>query len=204
MICQLSSQVPSNSKQMSFLCSLYEEYIRLYDKYKGKFSSDNVDEVPELTTLVPEGTILTIADKGLGFVLLPIEWYVSQFAVQAKKGGHIVTNMTAGQCLNHLSATIQNFRNCLGLTERLALKKVFKPMSIKITVGLLKLIPKIHKIKAFDSNSWKQLPSRPIRGAERCPLNPYSKALCTLLQDLHKLVRVKMGEQYPLVLGVVV
>ena len=73
--------------------------------------------------------------------------------------------------------------------------------SPKCSIGVLKLVPKVHKIATFDSNSWELLPSRPIRGAENCPVNPYSKTLCKLLQELHSRVKDIMNIKYPVILG---
>ena len=49
--------------------------------------------------MIPEGTILSTSDKNLGPVLLPIDWYVQQYEVQADIGNHVLTNMSADQCL---------------------------------------------------------------------------------------------------------
>ena len=53
-------------------------------------------------------------------------------------------------------------------------------------IGVLKVTPKIQKLRIIDADSWKHLTSRPIRGAENCPLNPASKALCGMFQHLLK------------------
>ena len=150
---------------------------------------------------IPSGTILTIADKGLGFVLLPIEWFVEQYKIQSIKGGHIKTNLSNGQCLKFLNTEIQVFRKSLDREEADILKTVFKKTVFKEAVGVLKLIPKIHKVKDLIPSVWKELPSRPIRGAENCPLKPYSKSLCKLLQELHAVLKVHMGSRYPVVMG---
>ena len=72
----------------------------------------------------------------------------------------------------------RHFPEEMAEAKKMDLKNFFKPSSPKYRVGVLKLIPKIHKLSKFDNNSWKDLPSRPIRGAENCPVNPYSKTLC--------------------------
>ena len=123
---------------------------------------------------MPEGTILAGSDKGLGLCLLPIDWYIKQYEVQSIKGGHILTKMSKDQCINQLKETIQIFRQTLGPEERNIIKSIFVKGSPKCSIGVLKLVPKVHKIATFDSNSWELLPSRPIRGAENCPVNPYS------------------------------
>ena len=124
---------------------------------------------------MPNGTILAIADKGLGLVLLPIEWYEAQYEVQSTKGGHILTKMSNEQCINFLKEAIQECRANLFPVERAELLDNFEKVNPKTAIGILKLVPKIHKIKEFNIHSWKYLPSRPRRGAENCPIDPYSK-----------------------------
>ena len=59
----------------------------------------------------------------------------------------------------------------------------FSPSSYKI--GVLKLVPKIHKLVGpFTVNSWKDLKSRPIRGAEQDPMKIPSKALYSLMHKM--------------------
>ena len=49
----------------------------------------------------------------------------------------------------------------------------------------MKLVPKVHKLKGpISLDSWKQLKSRPIRGAENDPIKDPSKALYSLLQEM--------------------
>ena len=48
------------------------------------------------------------------------------------------------------------------------------------------------------------LPSRPIRGAENCPINPYSQALCKMLQEMHLTLKEMLktrGIGFPLIYG---
>jgi hypothetical protein len=49
----------------------------------------------------------------------------------------------------------------------------------------MKILPKVHKLKDEITNvSWKSLTGRPIRGAEQCPTNAPSIALCKLIQQM--------------------
>jgi hypothetical protein len=46
-------------------------------------------------------------------------------------------------------------------------------------------ISKVHKLKEeINAQSWKKLTGRPIRGAEQCPTNAPSIALCKLIQTM--------------------
>ena len=58
-------------------------------------------------------------------------------------------------------------------------------------IGVLKLLPKVHKLKTFiDPETWKILSSRPIRAAETDPMKELSLILKSLLQDLLKKFRL--------------
>ena len=55
----------------------------------------------------------------------------------------------------------------------------------KHRIGVMKLVPKVHKLKGtLHKDSWKELTSRPIRGAETDPMREPSKVLYTLLQEM--------------------
>ena len=201
---QLISQSPTNSKQVEFYSNLYEKYVDQKKEYFDKLSESHFLDSPEVHKMIPVGTILTTSDKGLGPCLLPIDWYIDQYKVQAQKGNHIPTNMSSEECIHFLKTAIDRFRSALNPEERSILKKFFANCNPNFRVGILKLVPKVHKLSVFTSMSWKSLPSRPIRGAENCPINPYSKALCKMLQDMHstlKEVLSKNGIEFPVIYG---
>ena len=123
--------------------------------------------------------------------LLPIDWYKHQYQVQKEKGGHIDTGLAEDECLQIIFKAIFDFRNELNGNQKELFKKYFKKCKPNYRVGVMKLVPKIHKIAApFNSEAWKKLPSRPIRGAENCPINGYSIALCKMLQEMHLQIKV--------------
>ena len=201
---QLMSQSPSNSYQLEFYSIMYNNYVESKDQFFGQLEEGHFIESSETLKLTPKGTILTSSDKGLGPCLLPVEWYVEQYKVQAEKGKHAVTGLSSDQCINLLKVTIQNFRSTLKVKERELLKQYFVGGNPNFRVGVMKIIPKIHKITDFSSQAWTKLPSRPIRGAENCPINPYSQALCKILQEMHKTLRVELckhGIVFPLIYG---
>ena len=201
---QLSSQAPSNSKQVEFFATMFEGYKVQINKLQRELSTVHFIDSPEVTNIVPEGTILTLSDKNLGPVLLPIDWYIKEYDVQSVKGSHVVTGLSADQCIHLLKKNINDFRSALVPEEKIFLRKYFSHSSPDMKVGVMKIIPKIHKLSSFDNQSWKNLPSRPIRGAENCPVNPYSKALCEILQEMHSTLKVIMtnnGTGFPLIYG---
>ena len=201
---QLISQSPSNSRQIEFYTTMYNQYVEHKDDFYNHLSEGHFIDKPSVQNLLPAGTILTVSDKGLGPCLLPVDWYIEQYKVQSKKGNHVLINMSADQCINFLKSAIQTFRSELCSEGRSALKTYFANCNPNYRVGVLKLVPKIHKLSTFDSTSWKKLPSRPIRGAENCPINPYSRALCKMLQEMHsslKIVFSDAGIAFPLIYG---
>ena len=201
---QLISQTNSNSRQIDFYTTMYNQYFDHKGNFYDHLSEGHFMDRPAIQKLLPDGAILTVTDKGLGPCLLPIEWYIDQYNVQSQKGNHIQTNMSKDQCINFLKAAIQNFRSELCPEERALLQTYYSKGNPNFRVGVLKLIPKIHKLSRFDSQSWKVLPSRPIRGAENCPINPYSQALCKMLQEMHsslKDILTSTGVGFPLIYG---
>ena len=201
---QLISQSPSNSKQVKFFTTLYEEYTGHRDEFYDRLSEGHFLDNLSVQNLVPAGTILTVSDKGLGPCLLPVEWCIAQYEIQSQKGNHVLTNMSSEQCLNFLKRAIEEFRLNLSTDEKSFLKIYFRKGNPACRVGVMKLVPKIHKLTIFDTNSWEDLPSRPIRGAENCPINPYSRALCKMLQEMHSTLKVRMsnkGIQFPVIYG---
>ena len=201
---QLTSQVPSNSKQVEFFATLHEQYEVQLANFYNQLEAAHFLDSPAVQSKVPAGTILSTSDKNLGPTLLPIEWYVEQYKAQSVKGNHVATGMSDDQCINFLKRTIEHFREELGPEERVALKQYFTNSNPNYKVGIMKLTPKIHKLSTFCSESWKKLPSRPIRGAENCPVNPYSKALCKMLQEMHstlKLILTNNGIGFPIIYG---
>ena len=198
LIIELCSQSPSNSNLVSFYYSLNEKYKDLISNLKTSILPAQFKDVSFIGK-IPKGSVLTTADKGLGFVLLPIEWYIEQYKVQAVKGRHLKTSLTNERCLRILETEIQAFRQSLDAKEGLVFKETFKKAFSKKAVGVLKLLPKIHKVKCLSPETWREVPSRPIRGAENCPLNSYSKALCKLLQQLLDKLRNHMGSRFPVI-----
>ena len=201
---QLISQSTTNSKQVEFYSTLYEQYLDHKNTFYDQLSENHFIDSPKVQKILLVDTILTTSDKGLGPCLLPIDWYIEQYRVQAQKGNHIPTDMSAEQCIHFLKQAIGSFRSALIPEERTILKEYFVKCNPNFRVGILKLVPKVHKLSVFGSQAWKILPSRPIRGAENCPINPYSITLCKLLQEMHatlKDVLSNSGVEFPVIYG---
>ena len=208
-VSQLMQQTQSGCPSINFYVELYENYVQEVDPFLSKIDKSSSHDYSQIKSLIPNGTVISIADKGLGPCLLPEEWYLQQYIRQAKIGGHKKANISEDKCLQVMLQNIQIFRVNLESGERDALKKYYQKCSPIFRVGCLKLIPKIHKlVTPIDSNSWKKLPARPIRGGEACPINSYSKTLCKMLQELHSKIKQlyidgKFGtsQSFPIILG---
>ena len=87
-----------------------------------------------------------------------------QYQVQREKGGHLDTNLSEDKCVRTLFIAVKDFKDNLNPIQRELLFKIKSP---------------------FNGESWKNLPARPIRSGENCPINGFSKALCKLLQELY-------------------
>ena len=60
-----------------------------------------------------------------------------------------------------------------------------KKRQIKPKIGVIKLLPKVHKLSGpINSESWVGLKSRPIRAAENDPMNEPSRALYRFLHEM--------------------
>ena len=73
---QLISQTSSNSCQVEYYSTMYDSYFdQKGEFYKQHLRTDFIEQ-SSIQKLVPKGTILAEADKGLGPCLLPIEWFI--------------------------------------------------------------------------------------------------------------------------------
>ena len=94
--------------------------------------------------------------------------------------------MTEEVCLHLINTKIHAFLDGLDDYQ----KSIYRDYSVvfrydKYSLGILKILPKIHKIKGeIDKETWRLLSSRPIRGAECDPNNIPSKALYKMLQEM--------------------
>ena len=76
-------------------------------------------------------------------------------------------------------------------------------------VGVMKLVPKVHKLEGLISHeSWKKLSSRPIRGAEMDPMRFPSKVLFRLLNNMlqgfqkwYETMSVLLPFKFPVITG---
>ena len=129
--------------------------------------------VKELISLIPKDCIVTISDKNVGISLLPPDWYFQEYMSQISKGGHQKIEIGEQECIRMLCNEIDNFKeSCSSLQSNLVKSLWPKEPFKNHRIGVMKLIPKVHKLKGkITPDSWKKLPSRPIRGAE---IGPYS------------------------------
>ena len=170
----LSMNLPCGSPYSEF-------YFKMRDMHKSgikgflsslRLESKMITPSSIVQSHLPSDIVITSVDKNLGVALIPISWYKLQYEAQCKKGGYIKIHMTEAQCIDHLLKMIQDFWDTCSPEQTKALKKVWpKARLTSFRLGVLKLLPKIHKLGVIDKDSWLILTSRPIRGAEMCPTN---------------------------------
>ena len=79
-----------------------------------------------LVSMIPEGCVLTVSDKGLGPVLLPYDWFVREYRHQAVLGGHELVLSSEGALLVKLFSIIADFRCLLTDLEGALFKSIYK------------------------------------------------------------------------------
>jgi hypothetical protein len=169
-----------------------EFFYGLNDNFSAAMKSLNI-EIDEnykfddmsIFDRLPSDTIISNADKNLGIALLPIKWYVEEYFRQREKGGFETIDISEKKCLANLEFIISKFRSLCSNEQKAILKTVWPKENGAKKIGILKIQPKVHKLKEeITENSWKSLTGRPIRGAEQCPTNAPSIALCRLIQKM--------------------
>ena len=134
---------------------------------------------------LPENSIVTNADKNIGIAIVPIQWYIEEYYRQQEKEAFETVDLNEKQCIELLDYIILKFRESCNTEQKQILKKVWPKTGGTKKIGIMKMIPKVHKLKEeISSSSWKSLTGRPIRGAEQCPTNAPSIALCRLIQEM--------------------
>ena len=194
----LSSRVPCGSPLAEYFYQLRDLYTESIGTFITKIKNISCnDEMLDRRILrqIPEDVIVSISDKNLGVCLLPLSWYVKQYSVQCVKGAFQKIEMSEEMCIAYMINEINIFRNVMTSEQQKIVKTVwpkFPPPTPR--VGVLKLVPKVHKLKIIAPEYWVDLSSRPIRGGEQCPMNHPSLALCSLLQQMIKDVRAVFNE----------
>ena len=178
LLLHLSMLTPCGSPLSEFYFKLRDTYKISIDVFLGGIVSDVENKTPSalIKQNIPDNFVITPTDKNLGVALVPIGWYHDQYKSHVIKGGYILSHLNESQCIYLLVNKIQQLwdENCV--QQNTLLRRAWpKYYSKKYKIGVLKIIPKIHKLKEITPESWLKLPSRPIRGAEMCPLNAPSK-----------------------------
>ena len=114
-----------------------------------------------LVSVIPEGCVLPISDKGLGPVLLPYDWFVREYRHQAVLGGHEIVLSSEGALLVKLFSIIADFRSALTVLEGALFTSIYKYSGNDFKLAALKIIPKIPKLSHPISPSFIEfLPSQ--------------------------------------------
>ena len=150
----------------------------------GNVDGDELDNLAVFDNM-PIDTIVTIADKNIGIALVPIQWFIDEYHRQQIKGGFENVNLDEKECIAKLDYCIDKFREACNAEQKQMIKKFWPKATKNKRIGTLKLVPKVHKLKGeINELSWESLTGRPIRGAEQCPTNAPSIALCKMIQEM--------------------
>ena len=200
-ILSIISQCSTNTKVVRNLCDFRNCFIESLPVYLSSLSDKGLD-IGSLMSLVPKGCVVTTSDKNVGISLLPYEWYLKEYKIQLEKGGHERVELSEHDCLKYLSSQINIFHNLCSPEQKKLVDSLWPKENIKKhRIGVLKLVPKVHKLKGTISEvSWNDLPSRPIRGAELDPMRQPSKVLYKLLQKMLQKLKDRYSNltMYPL------
>ena len=121
---EIISQCPCNHIFIIFMYNIMCEYNTYVKPLALDYNVENLKK--SLTSVVPEGCILTVSDKGLGSVLLPHSWFICEYQKQAELGGHEKILSIEGAMLVELYGIIAVFRQGLSLLESALFKSIFK------------------------------------------------------------------------------
>ena len=182
---------PNFEKPVFSLISIRENYLTrlpfFIENLKKAGKKENC-KIEQIIALIPRNCILSPSDKNLGVCMLPPLWHDKEYKSQVLKDGYEIQDISEAKCLSIMQQNIKIFRDSLFEDQKIMLSSHWPKISIsKPRIGVLKLVPKIHKLVGpFTSESWAELKSRPIRGAESDPMKIPSKALYSLLQKMLK------------------
>ena len=207
-VLEIISQCSSNTDIISKLVKFRDQFIENIPFFLKALPRNGL-RVKEIVNLIPSGCIISPSDKNLGISILPPEWFAKEYETQVVKGGHESVDLTEDECLAMLLKKIRTFQaECSDVQLKLLRQFLPRPVE-KPRLGVLKLVPKVHKIKGSISvESWNELKSRPIRGAENDPIKQPSKALYGLLQKMLRDFKAifpslenDQSEQFPVLKG---
>ena len=119
---EIISQCPCNHIFLSFMHTIMSDY----DNFANPLLLDHTNLKRGLVSMIPEGCVLTVCDKGLGPVLLPYDWFVREYKHQAVLGGHELVLSSEGALLVKLFSIIADFRCSLNDLEGSLFKSIYK------------------------------------------------------------------------------
>ena len=182
-VLQIIAQCVTNSSTISSLINFRDQFLENIPFFINSLPIDGLN-VKKMVNLIPQGCIISASDKNIGVSILPPSWYSKEYHSQILKGGHELVDISESRCLALLNGKITNFKKNCSKNQEKILRGFWPRKSVSIPrIGVMKLVPKVHKLDGpIDNDSWKDLKSRPIRGAENDPVKDPSKALYGLLQ----------------------
>ena len=201
-ILTIISQSGTNNELVNKLVSLRENFVNNVEMFLSRVRSNDPDY---FLNLVPSNVIISPSDKQVGISILPFEWYQKEYRNQVIKGGYELVEMSEAECLAVLTKKIASFREKCSENQLRILSNYWPKFKCSVhRIGVLKLVPKVHKLTGYiTSETWKILSSRPIRGAETCPMKTPSTALYRMLVETLTEFKSKFtsGNDFPVLKG---
>ena len=205
---EIISQAHCNSTLIDQLMRFRDSFVESLPLFLSSLP-ENRSFHHQLLKLNPKGCVITASDKNVGISILPIDWYSKEYKAQIQKGGHVPIQKTEQECLALLQRAIREFKNSCNAEQTRILTSLWPKAPRKYKIGIMKLIPKVHKLSGpITSESWKTLPSRPIRGSELDPINLPSRVLYHLLnktisrfKDWFENLNVLIPYDFPVIKG---
>ena len=208
-ILAIISQCESNSEVVDQLSNIRNNFVESIPAFMSSLSDSSEIKAKDLVALLPKDCIISASDKNVGISILPPDWFKKEYENQIVKGGHQLITMSEESCIALLLRRISDFKQGCSRDQLVLLNKFWAKETVqKYRLGVMKLIPKVHKLSGdVHKDSWKNLPSRPIRGAELDPMKQPSRVLFKLLQRMLSQLKANYSNltmfqlQYPVLNG---
>ena len=173
------SNITKNLKLKEFLTGVSKSYVIQRRRYRNevkkpsKTNSDHIITEKKLQDLFSfqDKRIIVCADKNMGFSVLENEDYLDQYRQINEKQNFGRTAVIEEDYLNFIENTISEARESIPTELSSIIKK--KHFDNNITnkcIGVLRLMPKVAKLKEINYASIKELKSRGIRSSLNDPL----------------------------------
>ena len=85
---------PAKPMENEFFYNLHERYSKAIEAIEDfNLASEELDNIGSLDN-IPDDVVISCADKNVATVIVPIEWYIEEYARQQEKGGFETINLS--------------------------------------------------------------------------------------------------------------